>query len=130
MRRILGTAALLALVLHLGPGCASSGGGSAAEPAQAEQARKPQGVAPPADSPLAKIRLGMSDVDVRRTLGEPTGSNSYMTGKQFIPWYFGPDTTRTDYKYAGQGRVVFSRNQYSGELKVIRIDYDPAETGN
>lgn len=130
MRRILGTVALLALVLHLGPGCASSGGGSGAEPAQAEQARKPQGVAPPADSPLAKIRLGMSDVDVRRTLGEPTGSNSYMTGKQFIPWYFGPDTTRTDYKYAGQGRVVFSRNQYSGELKVIRIDYDPAETGN
>ena len=27
----------------------------------------------------------MSDVDVRKAIGEPTTSRSYMTGKQFIP---------------------------------------------
>ena len=27
------------------------------------------------------------------------------------------------------GRVVFSRNRYSGNLKVVRVDYNPSETG-
>ena len=53
-----------------------------------------------------------------------------MTGKAWIPFYFGPDATRTDWMYKGQGRVVFSRNKYSGALKVIRILYNPAEAGS
>jgi hypothetical protein len=71
----------------------------------------------------------MTETDVRKAIGEPTSSGGYITGKQFIPWYFGPDTSRMDWKYAGEGRVVFSRNQYTNELKVIRVDYDPNEAG-
>jgi hypothetical protein len=32
--------------------------------------------------------------------------------------------------YKGQGRVVFSRNRYSGSLKVVRVTYNPDEAGN
>lgn len=81
----------------------------------------------PASSPLAKVTLGMNDVDVRKAIGEPTTSRSYMTGKAWIPYYYGSDTSRTAWTYAGEGVVVFSRNRYSGGLKVIRVDYDPTK---
>ena len=29
--------------------------------------------------------------------------------------------------YKGKGRVVFSRNRYSGQLKVINVIYNPDE---
>jgi hypothetical protein len=32
--------------------------------------------------------------------------------------------------YKGKGRVVFSRNQWSGALKVIRVIYNPSEAGS
>ena len=79
----------------------------------------------PDDSPLAKITVGMSDTDVRKALGEPTTQNAYMTGKSWIPFYYGPDTSRTDYVYDGIGRVVFSRSRYSGQLAVIDVVHDP-----
>jgi hypothetical protein len=114
---------VLVTTVGLGFGCASGGGGGgAAADAAAEQMQVPS------DSPLAKIELGMSDEEVRSILGSPDDSNAYMTGKQFIPFYYGPDTRRTDWLYRGQGRVVFSRNAYSGGLKVIRVLYDPDDT--
>ena len=47
----------------------------------------------------------------------------------WIPYYYGPDTRRVDYKYKGVGRVVFGRNRYSGATKVIRVDADSTEDG-
>ncbi len=99
-------------------GCASR------DPGAAAQAEAPA-VAVPASSPLSKIAVGMNDVDVRKAIGEPTTSRSYMTGKAWIPYYYGSDTSRTSWTYAGEGEVVFSRNRYSGGLKVIRVDYNP-----
>lgn len=75
----------------------------------------------PKSSPLSKIELGVSDSRVRKLLGEPDDSTSYQTGKAWIPFYFGPDISRTDWFYDGEGRVVFSRNRYSGALKVINV---------
>jgi hypothetical protein len=66
---------------------------------------------------------------VREKIGAPTGEQVYPTGKAWIPFYYGPDTMRTDWKYKGQGRVVFSTNQWSHTSKVIRVDYDPGEDG-
>ena len=70
----------------------------------------------------------MTDTQVRNILGDPDNANAYVTGKAWIPFYYGTDTTRTDWMYKGMGRVVYSRNQYSGALKVIRIIYNPKET--
>ncbi len=80
----------------------------------------------PVGSSLAKVTKGMTDIDVRKVLGEPTSSRSYMTGKQFIPWYFGSDTSRTAWTYAGTGVVVFSRNRYTQGLKVIEVKGPPS----
>ena len=100
--------------------CSSGGTGGAGD-------APVKGVQPPASSTIAKIKEGMSDEEVSKLIGWPTSQNAYLTGKSWIPFYWGPDTTRTDWKYKGQGRVVFSRNTYSGQLKVVRIDYDPSE---
>ena len=83
----------------------------------------------PSGSRLARIRLEMSESEVVEILGAPTSQDSYTTGKQWIPFYYGPDTHRLDYKYRGEGVVVFGRNRYSGNTRVIRVDYDPAEDG-
>ena len=50
----------------------------------------------PAGSELAKVQMGMSDAEVRKVLGDPDSSNAYMTAKLWIPFYFGPDTHRSD----------------------------------
>jgi hypothetical protein len=126
--------ACLSLVVTFGAcasGGSSSGEGSNAAKAEAKAAGKPpKGVAPPASSKLAKVRVGMKPEQVKEIMGDPTSQTSYMTGKMWIPFYFGP-THQTDWKYKGQGRVVFVNNRWSGAVQsVTRIDYDPAENGN
>lgn len=107
-------------------GCAAGGGGSA--PAQTSGSAAASNYSDaPAGSALAAIELGWTDAQVRKVLGEPDNSNAYMTGKNWIPFYFGPDTHRTDWMYKGKGRVVFSRNRHSGGLKVIRVLHNPNE---
>ena len=83
----------------------------------------------PAGSKLSKVSVGMKPAQVKAAMGEPTSETTYMTGKAFIPWYFGP-THQTDWKYKGVGRVVFVNNRWSGAVQsVTRIDYDPGEDG-
>lgn len=132
----LGAAGLALGFVALGAiGCATPSDGSAAsKPAGTEAATKPaeppRGVPPPASSKLSTVQLGWNDEQVRAAIGAPDNVEGYITGKSFIPFYFGPDTSRTDWEYKGEGRVVFSRNAYSGTLKVVRIDYDPNELAN
>ena len=108
-------------------GCAKKASSPAAQPS----ASAPAASAPvPASSPLSKIKVGMSEQEVREILGPPTGENEYVSGKAFIPWYFGPDRTRRGYFYKGMGRVVFSGGSgFNRTGKVSRVEYDPSETG-
>lgn len=105
----------------------------AAEPAakqsEAAKAKAAEGVRPPAGTKLARVTDGMSEPEVISILGEPTSRQDYMTGKAWIPYYYGSDVSRLDYRYKGVGIVVFGRNRYSGKTKVIRVDYDPSEDG-
>ncbi len=66
--------AALLLIALAGWGCASS------QSAPAEKATTGT-AAVPDDSQLAKVTMGMDDVEVRKILGEPTTQNAYMTGK-------------------------------------------------
>jgi hypothetical protein len=121
--------ALVSTLWLLGVACASGGGGGGAADtgggAAASTPAKPAFPAgysePVSGSPLSKVAVGMNDVEVRKILGDPDNANAYMTGKAWIPFYYGPDTHRTDWMYKGKGRVVFSRNRWSGALKVIRV---------
>jgi outer membrane protein assembly factor BamE (lipoprotein component of BamABCDE complex) len=119
MKRILFLSVAVSLVLGTG-GCASGGSAGDGMPSQVQSA-------PPVDSKLARIRAGMSDYDVRRILGRPDESSAYLTGKARIPFYYGSDTHRSDWMYKGVGRVIFSRNRYSGALSVVQILHDPNE---
>jgi hypothetical protein len=106
---------------------------TAAEPAQATteaaKAKAAEGVRPPAGTKLARVTDGMSEGEVIAILGEPTSRQDYMTGKAWIPYYYGSDVSRLDYRYKGVGIVVFGRNRYSGKTRVIRVDHDPSEDG-
>lgn len=126
-----GLAALLCTCLVLGA-CASDGGSAEAGSQTASKAPPSKGAAPPAGTPLAKIEMKMRPDEVRSIMGEPDSQHSYPGAiwKRFIPFYYGADSgNRVEYGYAGQGRVVFSVNAYSGQLNVVRVDYDPHETG-
>ena len=126
MRRLLMTLSLASLIFGVGA-CASLNGSGDSGPS-AGGTEYPAGYsAPPPGSPLSKVHLDMNDTEVRNIMGEPDNSNAYMTGKSWIPFYYGPDTTRTDWMYGGIGRVVFSRNRYTGGLKVIKVLYNPNE---
>jgi hypothetical protein len=85
---------------------------------------------PPAGSPLAKVQVGMSARDVEAILGPPSDENAYMTGKAFIPFFYGRDRWRRAYFYKGVGRVVFAGGGgFSQNARVTRVEYDPNETG-
>jgi len=84
----------------------------------------------PSDSKLARVRPGMSPEEVEKILGEPTSRNAYVTGKAFIPFYYGPDQARTGWFYKGLGRVVFETGGgFRGTLRVQRVEHDPDEDG-
>ena len=109
----------------------ASGSGAAPAPAAASAPASGETSArPPAPgSKLARVTNGMSEAQVVEILGAPTSQQNYQTGKAWIPYYYGPDTGRLDYRYKSLGTVVFSRNRYSGGTKVIRVDSDPNEDG-
>lgn len=98
---------------------------AAAAPAEAKR------VPPPPDSPLAKIKEGMGMKEVTDLLGAPTDQNQYVSGKAFIPFYFGDDVTRVEWHYKGKGRVIFSGGGAFGQQggRVQWVEYDPAESG-
>jgi len=86
---------------------------------------------PPAKSKMAQIAPGMREPEVMRIMGPPDDSHAYITGKAFIPWYFGPDRTRFAAYWRGQGRVIFMGGNAwgGGRGKVVRVEYDPSEDG-
>ena len=104
-------------------GCSTK---SAEEPAPAAAAAPA-----PAGSKLAQVKVGMTKKQVTDILGSPTDENSYSSGKAWIPFYFGNDVRRTEFLYKGVGRVVFADGNAfgGGGTEVVRVDYDPAESG-
>jgi hypothetical protein len=121
MRRGAGTLLVIMLMGALAA-CARQG----AESAPARSMAAP----PPADSPLAKVEVGMSPREVENILGAPNDENQYITGKAFIPFFYGQDRWRRAYFYKGLGRVVFAGGGgFSANARVQRVEYDPNEPG-
>lgn len=85
----------------------------------------------PDSSPLAKVKEGMGMKQVGDLMGQPTDTKEWITGKDFIPFYFGGDTARMIWYYKGVGRVTFSDTGLMGSegYRVKKVEYDPNETG-
>jgi hypothetical protein len=63
---------------------------------------------PVAGSKFTKLKIGMAQKQVTDLIGEPTDQGVYVTGKAFIPFYFGSDKSRWEMVYKGQGRLIFA----------------------
>jgi hypothetical protein len=63
---------------------------------------------PAPGSRFAQLQIGMGVRQVQDIVGPPTDQGAYITGKAFIPFYFGSDRTRFELVYKGQGRLIFA----------------------
>lgn len=59
-------------------------------------------------SKFTELKIGMSRAEVEDRIGKPTDEGAYITGKAFIPFYYGSDRSRIELAYKGQGRLIFS----------------------
>lgn len=59
-------------------------------------------------SQFTKLQIGMSMRQVTDLIGPPTDRGAYITGKAFIPFYFGSDRHRYEFVYKNQGRLIFA----------------------
>jgi hypothetical protein len=88
------------------------------------------GVAPPG-SRFAQLQIGMPMRQVTDIVGPPTDEGAYITGKAYIPFYFGSDRYRYELVYRGRGRLIFaggSGTDHSG-AHLIWIINSAAESG-
>lgn len=69
---------------------------------------------PAANSRFARLKIGMSQKQATDLAGAPTDQGAYVTGKAFIPFYFGSDRTRWEMVYKSQGRLIFSNQSGFG----------------
>ena len=85
----------------------------------------------PAESKFAPVVVGWSRARVHDTIGKPTDSRSYSTGKSWIPFYFGSDAVRVEDLYKGEGRIIYAGGTGLGNqgYTVYTIVYDPNESG-
>jgi hypothetical protein len=91
--------------------------------------REPGFLAAPPGHPFAAVEVGHAPPEVRTILGPPTSLWRYPTLWTFVPFYFGSDERRTVWRYQSQGRILFVDHPRTGELEVLRIEYDPREDG-
>ena len=84
----------------------------------------------PAGSAFSKLKIGMSSKQAHDLIGQPTDTVNQMTGKMFIPFYFGNDAMRLEELYKGQGRITYTGVGIGGaNYNIYRIVYDANEDG-
>ena len=82
-------------------------------------------------SKLTQLQIGMGMKQVVDLIGAPTDQGAYVTGKAWIPFYFGSDRHRYEFVYKNQGRLIFaggSLGNYSGG-NLIWIIHNRTESG-
>ena len=89
---------------------------------------------PAPGSRFTKVQIGMSMRQVVDTIGNPNDEGSYITGKAWIPYYYGNDRYRTEFAYKGAGRLIFAENSswYRGRYgsgRLIKIIHDAKDSG-
>ena len=86
---------------------------------------------PAKGSKFTRLQIGMSSKQVTDLIGQPTDQGAYLTGKAWIPFYFGGDRHRYEMVYKGQGRLIFAGGSV-GDLSganLIWIIHNASESG-
>jgi hypothetical protein len=63
---------------------------------------------PAPNSKFTKLQIGMGMKQVTDIVGQPTDQGAYVTGKAWIPFFFGSDRYRHEFIYKGVGRLIFA----------------------
>jgi hypothetical protein len=63
---------------------------------------------PAPGSKFSQLKIGMTAKQAMDIVGQPTDQGAYLTGKAWIPFYFGSDRYRYEMAYKGQGRLIFA----------------------
>lgn len=85
---------------------------------------------PARGSKFSKLQIGMPMKQVTDLIGEPNDISAGVTGKAFIPFYFGNDSTRMKTFYRGEGYLIFNPQSWAGSsYRLIGIHVDPKDTG-
>ncbi len=81
-------------------------------------------------SRFARLYIGMSQRQAEDLVGRGTDTDSHITGKQFIPFYFGGDQYRVVNFYKGEGQLEFAPRSFMGQANtLVRIVNNPNESG-
>lgn len=92
-------------------------------------------VGTPFKSKFSNLKIGMGFNEAISIAGKPTDTSSHITGKAWIPFYFGSGRYETVFYYKGVGRLTFAGgagayavgvNDNSG---LTIIEYDKNERG-
>ena len=87
---------------------------------------------PAPGSKMAQLKIGMSAAEVQALMGQPSDQGAHITGKAFIPFYFGSDRYRYEVVYKGQGRLLFASGAgfgWDANTHLIWIIHSTSESG-
>jgi hypothetical protein len=85
---------------------------------------------PVAGSKFARLQIGMSLAQARDLAGQPTDQGAHVTGKAFIPFFYGSDRYRYEMVYKGHGRLIFAGSSgYDSNAHLIWVIHSANETG-
>lgn len=85
---------------------------------------------PAPGSKFTRLQIGMSRQQVLDIVGQPTDQGAYITGKAFIPFFFGSDRYRHELAYKGQGRLIFAGSSgFDSNAHLIWIIHSASESG-
>jgi hypothetical protein len=123
--------ALISLGLYTGCGSSDSSSSATTSPSSDTASAGPATQPIPPDSIFAKVKMGEERDQVYAEIGQPTSSNTYQTGKAFIPFHYGGgDDVRMAAHYKGVGIITFANDSaYTSGWSVENIAYDPNEPG-
>jgi hypothetical protein len=81
-------------------------------------------------SKFSQLKIGMSRAEVYSTVGNPTDQGAYVTGKAWIPFYFGSDRYRYEAAYKGMGRLIFAGSAgFDSNAHLIWIIHNKSDSG-
>jgi hypothetical protein len=81
-------------------------------------------------SQFVRLEIGMSMRQVTDMIGRPNDMGSYVTGKAWIPFYYGSDRYRYEMLYRGQGRLIFAGGHMGDpSAHLISIIHNAQESG-
>ncbi|WP_406848413.1 hypothetical protein [Xanthomonas citri] len=84
---------------------------------------------PAPGSKFTQLKIGMPMKQVTDLIGQPDDQGAYVTGKAFIPFFFGGDRYRYEMAYKDQGRLVFAGKSMGTGGNLIWIIHNKNDSG-